>query len=146
MPKIIAAITKIDMDEWIDQVKSLLNIGDRHINFDPHPTTGQLFINYYNLPETIYQAKEGGGAERQNNRIMLTVLFPGKHGWNEKPIAEGVLRVKQDYIFCNTGENFRLRGKTCDPIKMTSYIATYLNRVAKEAVPNYTHSKPPPIA
>jgi hypothetical protein len=137
----------IDMEDWLMQLKRLLDLGDRHINLDPHPDTGQLFINYYNLPEATYCANAGGGAENNNNRIMLTVLFPGKHGWYDKPVAEGMLRVSLAVLSVGTSQAFRndykLRGKTCAPEKMAEYIATYLNKVARQVPPKYTHSKPP---
>lgn len=126
------------MEQFIKSVKSLLDIGDRQVVFDPHPGSAQLFINYINLPAGIGSA--GGRAEAENNRIMVTVLFPSKGDHYEKPVAEGTLRVKQS-VCHPRHEACKFRGKTATPEKLAAYVASYLNNVAREVLPNFTHTK-----
>lgn len=119
------------VQSWKNEVlMPLLSLGDRRINIQAHSDTGQVFINLINLPESICQAGEGGGAEMQNNREMLVVQKVGDK-----------LKVSQSIRLYQSP--FKLRGKTGSPEKIAEYIATHLNRIAAEVKPNYTHSKPP---
>ena len=135
-------------------IRARLRLGDRVVRLDPHDDTRQLFINYFNLPDATVREKRGGGAEVENNRIMITVLTPGTHGYYEKPVAAGTVRVKSDVntVRFGSGEAYGqrerdaakvLRGKTGTPERVAKYIADYLNEIAKTVPPKLTHHNNP---
>jgi hypothetical protein len=132
-------------DEFIEAVRSRLDIGDRQIRFDNvnrYMTPNRydtIFIHYFNLPEGIGDA--GGGAERENNRLMLAVNGFGR-GQSEP--APG--KVKVSTSVCHLGDphesrKLALRGKTASPEKMVEYVVNYLNKVARDVPPRLTHTR-----
>lgn len=119
------------LQSWVNEtLKPLLSLGDRVVNIQAHSDTGQVFINFFNLPEKICEARLGGGAEMGNNREMLEVQKVGDR-----------LKVRQ--MIRLSRSEYQLRGKTASPEKIAEYIAVHLNRIAAEVKPNYTHSKLP---
>lgn len=126
-------------EDFPDLVKAHLNVGDRVVRFKPGSLgpAGSVYINYYNLPQAIVKAREGGGAEAENNRIGLYIT-----GWGTDPHApppSGKVTVKLSVSALP--RQYNLRAKTGLPGVIAKYIADYLNRVAKEVEPSYTHSK-----
>jgi hypothetical protein len=106
------------------------NVGDRVIRTQVHPETGQLFVNYVNLPQRVFEARQGGGAEGQNNRIMITLDFK----------RDGKVKVSGT-VNAITGREDRLRGKTAIPSKAVAYVVSYLERIASEYPPRFTHTR-----
>ena len=94
-------------------------------------------VHFVNLPFDIVEASLGGGAEVENNR--LTVFIRGFHPTDVNAAAPG--KVKLEVLVSVFNKRLPLRGKTADPMKMVEYLAGYLNKLAKEIQPNYTHTK-----
>ena len=114
---------------FIEEVKSRLDIGDRQVRFSvgggkpgtPY-YTGQMFINFYNVPPGH------GGAEAENNRLMLQVRgFQGASAPDKLKVELSV----QGPSFNDA--RFRLRAKSASPEKIADYIADFLNLAAKKA-------------
>lgn len=134
--------------EFIEAVRERLDIGDRQVRFDNrgfldrHET---VFIHYFNLPVGIGGA--GGGAEAENNRVMLAVTGFGRR---ENEPAPG--KVKVGLSVCSLtnphaspGANYRerrwtLRGKSGAPEAIARYVAEFLNKTAAEVPPHFTHT------
>lgn len=111
-------------------LRSYLTIGDRAIRFRAAGPT-LLFINYYNLPESVAALKAGGGAEAENNRLMLMVEQKGDK-----------LKVELSVPFAGGGRP--LRAKTGTPDQIARYVAAYINAIHAEVPPNFTHTRSNP--
>jgi hypothetical protein len=116
----------MNLTEWVELLKSKLQLGDRRISFSSGMLSGlpsrAVYINYYNLPAFCKD-----GAELENNRIMLEV----EQVQERFKVSLRVLAVKCD----------KLRGKTTSAEGAADYIANYLNTVALNVPPNFTHTK-----
>lgn len=100
-----------------DYLTQLLDIRDRQI-FMKEGVTGTFYVQFYNVPKRI-----SDGAERENNRLMLTVEQ-----------VRGKSTVKVDLVVRGPafGTAFKLRSKTGEPEAIAKYVAAFLNRAAKE--------------
>lgn len=131
-----AAEGTIGSADFIELLRSKLSVGDRKVSFVNHGN--QIFLNYINLPVKL----SNGGAEAENNRIMLAITGFGK-GENE-PAPSG--KVWVELVVCavrdaNQGR-LRLRAKSGSPEQIAQYVADFLNMIAKDIPPNYTHTSP----
>lgn len=133
-------------DEFIERLKSELHIGDRQVRFSVGGKLGgasdspTLFINYINLPADVGSA--GGGAEAENNRMMFSVSWgPRRQGpyASDKPIPEGQVRIEQSVSALP--REYRLRAKTGRVVNIAIYLANFLNKVASEVPPKFTHTR-----
>lgn len=131
-------------EEFMAALKAAAHVGDRTLRMDFAPRTGQLFVNYYNLPEEIVGRREGGGAEAENNRQSFTVtgFSVGRTGAGMgTPISASTVKIEQRV---NTlDDSYRLRGKTGAPDKVAAYLGAFLTKVAAEVPPRYTHTRAP---
>lgn len=125
--------------KWAEVLRAKLELlTDRRVVIDCHNDTHQVFINFVNLPLDVWQKALGGGAEVENNRIMLTVLFPQPKNWYEKEVKDGTVRVSLSVLHIKTE---KLRGKTGNPEKIAQYVADYILNIANTVPPHFTHSK-----
>ena len=92
-----------------------------------------MFVNFYNLPEARHREKRGGGAESENNRMMFMV---SRFDEDESAPVEKLRVELSNSIF---GRAYKLRAKTASPEKVASYLASFINKVAAENEPSYTH-------
>lgn len=101
--------------EFTDYLRSLLEIGDRQVRFDPasrfapaHRRFEDLYVHFVNLPEGLGGA---GGAEAENNRMMFIV-----HGFGgESPSApppSGKVKVKMSVSALHRAACIREDGRT----------------------------------
>lgn len=101
--------------------------------FTSRPHQSLMFVNFYNLPEARHHEKRGGGAESENNRMMFMVS-----GFDEDESAP-VEKLKVELSNSVFPRTYHLRAKTASPEKVTSYVADFINKVAAENEPSYTH-------
>lgn len=137
-----AAPTGKGSDDFIEAVKSQLKIKDRRVRFNNKSTLGGLsyadvIINYINLPTGVGSA--GGGAEAENNRMLFFVEGFGKETPHTPP-PRGKVRIRQE-INMVTDRSKNLRAKTGTPEQIAKYLADYLNKIAAEVEPRFTHTK-----
>lgn len=108
----------------------------------PGPGHGSVFVTFVNLPETRVKEKRGGGAENENNHMSFVV-----HGFGERPDDHAdKVQVKQlvNGVY-GPGSPSRenrapnLRSRTASPDKIATHLANYLNEVAENFEPKYTH-------
>lgn len=131
-------------EEFMALVKSEADVRDRGLRMSFSPRSGQLFVNYYNLPEDIIARREGGGAEAENNRFMFVVagFSEGRTGAGQGvPIA--ATKVKLEHTINSGNHAYRLRGKTGSPEQVARYLAAFLTKIATEVEPRYTHTREP---
>lgn len=94
------------------------------------PSSRTCFINFTNLPFGIGRA--GGGAEAENNRMMLRVV--------DVQATDGKVRVEESVsVFPRES---RMRAKTAPAEKIAAYIAAHINKLVEKYPPNYTHTSP----
>ena len=103
----------------------------------PGPGRGYIKVNFYNLPEYIFQKRRGGGAEAENNRMtfMITGFGETEHAMTDKLTIEQLV----NNIGGQTVRAPKMRKKTDEPIKISYYLSNYLHKVATEFRPNLTH-------
>lgn len=77
-----------------------------------------LFVTFINLPAGI------GGAEAMNNRIQFTI----RNG-------------KIEQLSSAFPRSYSLRAKTASPEKLAAYLGAFLEKLATEIAPRFTHSK-----
>jgi hypothetical protein len=101
-------------------------------------TSGSVYVSFYNLPESRVKERRGGGAEAENNRQLF---FVSGFGSNQNDTVESV-RVEQAVNgICDENRTFasKLRSKSGSPAKIAKYLADYINDVAENFQPIYTH-------
>jgi hypothetical protein len=101
--------------------------------FTTRPLQSAVHVNFINLPEERHKQKRGGGAESENNRMMFSV-----HGFGEDETVS-VDKVKIEHPVCGIPHRPALRGKTASPEKVAEYLARYINDVAAQVPPDFTH-------
>lgn len=126
---------------FIEAVQAQLHIGDRQITFKNRSTLGGVkydyaAVNFINLPHGVGGA--GGGAEAENNRQLFWIEGFGKET-PRSPAPTGKISLKQSIN--NLGREHSLRGKTGTPAQVAKYLADYLNKIAREVEPNFTHTR-----
>ena len=125
-------------EDFIMRVRS--ELGNKHVTFSGGTlgSYGALYVNFINLPSDIVGRR--GGAEAENNRMMFKV-----DGWGGSepnlPPPSGKVRVEQ--MVSVFPREYRLRAKSGEPSSIARYLADFINRVAVEVPPNYTHSRAP---
>lgn len=125
-----------DEQRFIDAFRTHLQIGDRQVHARD---TGhqQAFVNYINLPEGVGDA--GGGAEAENNRMHFEI-YSGKGNYYQKTIPPG--KVKIEMHVSALPRTYKLRAKTGTPEAIGKYLADFLNMIAREVPPKFTHTRP----
>jgi hypothetical protein len=128
-------------EEFIREVKAHLNVGDRVVTFQGGGLgpMESVYIRYYNLPEAVVKARQGGGAEAENNKIGLFVTGFGKGPLDPPPTGKVTVKLSVSAL----PRQYNLRAKSGPPVAIARYIADYLNKVSKAVEPNYTHTKAP---
>lgn len=117
-----------------------IDIGDRMLFKWISPDTGQVFLNFINLPRQVHAEGRGGGAEEMNNRISLVVTdWKPVGAYGRKTLPPGQVHVEPQVN--SLGREYRLRAKTGSESSIAGYIATYLGRIAREVPPKLTHSR-----
>jgi hypothetical protein len=119
--------------DFAETLKKYLSVGDRIVRIKEYAPgsgdrLGSVYVNYVNLPQGVGSA--GGGAEAENNRTSFWIR------WNE----DGKVKIEMSNSVLPRSS--RLRAKTGTPDQVAKYLADFLNKVAKEVEPNFTHSKP----
>lgn len=135
---------------FVDYFGAMLNIGDRRILVrNEHqlggkfvgdafkPRVDDVYVNYVNLPKDA-NGGSGGGAEAENNRMSFWVR--GFDAFN--PDKDGPTgKVKVEMANSALPRSYKLRAKTGSPASIAKYLADFINKVAAEVSPNFTHSK-----
>lgn len=134
--------------EFMEYLQDLLEIGDRQVRMDnrgySHHDTS-VFVHYYNLPHGVGGA--GGGAEGENNRLMLVVRGFGRapdDATDKVKVETSVSALKNPHAPPGSGwreQRWTLRAKTGKPEAIAEYIAKFLNKTADEVPPNFTHTR-----
>lgn len=102
----------------------------RQLKVSPAPLGGSdVWVTLINLPAGIGEA--GGGAEAMNNRILF-IVRGGVGGASAK--------VEQ----CSSAfpRSYSLRAKTATPEKLAAYLGAFLEKLASEIAPKFTHTNP----
>jgi hypothetical protein len=122
--------------EFIAQLTAFTHHNGRTLKARKSPGSKLMFVNLINLPPGVGGA--GGGAEAENNRAMFTIA-----GWDpEDPDAPAPTgKVKVDTSVNVFHRTHKLRAKTGSPAAICKYLADFINKVAKEVPPNFTHTK-----
>jgi hypothetical protein len=103
---------------------------------------GSVYVDFVNLPTPRVEQRRGGGAESENNRTTFWI-----RGFDKSP-ADDVdeVRVEQakNGIYgpgspSREGRSPNLRSRTGSPEKIAAYLARYINDVAENYPPSYTH-------
>lgn len=121
------------LDRFADDVRRQLDVGDRQVNFTTRSSLGPtdtVFINYYNLPEGVGGA--GGGAEAQNNRLLLSVRV----GPSKAKVETTVSTLQTP-----SRDRVTVRGRTGTPEAIAKYVAQSLNKISREVQPRFTHTQ-----
>lgn len=116
-------------------------IVDYHTSMSPvvGRKSAYVSVTFINLPTSRVKERRGGGAESENNRMLFFV-----EGFNGPPFtSESVGKVTVEQLVNNVvprgDASSKLRKKTSSPDKVASYLAGYINQVASDHPPNYTH-------
>jgi len=137
----------VNAEEFIQQLTeglSTLVLDERAVRadfspgFSPGPGRGSVVVNFFNLPASRVKERRGGGAEAENNR-QLFFVYGFNAGYTEHvdrlSVEQGV-----NGIYDMRGRAApRMRKKTAFPEKVAKYLADYINEVASEFPPNFTH-------
>jgi len=124
---------------FVELLKSYLSIGDRQVGIRVSKSLGlkrndDVYVNYINLPKGIGGA--GGGAEAENNRMSFWVWGFGVDG---APPPTG--KVKLEMSNSALPRTYKLRGRTAAPAAIARNLADFLNKVAAEVPPHFTHTR-----
>lgn len=137
--------------EFIEAVRARLDIGDRQVRFDNHNRFSDrygttVFIHYFNLPHGIGGA--GGGAEAENNRMLLAVNGFGRGLHDPAPgkVKVGLSVCSLSNPHAPPGADYKarrwtLRAKSGAPEAIATYVAEFLNKTAAEVPPRLTHTR-----
>jgi hypothetical protein len=87
-----------------------------------------IFINFYNVPGG--EGKAGGGAEAENNRVMIAVS-----GFDKKDLDKQVARITVDLRISFFPKARGFRGRTTRPEVGAEFIISFLEGVANEFEP-----------
>lgn len=108
----------------------------------PGPGRGYVIVDFINLPIERFRERRGGGAESENNR--MTFFAEGFGRTESDPATKVSIRQLKNGIYRHgfpSRENRApdLRKKTATPDKAATYLANYINNIAAEFEPNFTH-------
>lgn len=130
-----AAAEPMTAEDFVKEFEKNLHVGDRQVKASISTLGGSerpsVHIRFVNLPKGIGGA--GGGAEAENNRMSFMTHFP----------TNPAEKIKIEQIVNHLGRQYNMRAKSGHPAKVAKYVADYLNRIAKEVPPKYTHTTPP---
>jgi hypothetical protein len=132
-------------EEFMAALRADADLQGRALRMKFSPSTGQLFVNYFNLPdENIGEGRPSSGAEAENNRQMFTVsgFSTGRTGAG-LGVPGPAPKVRVEHVANALGRDYRLRGKSGPPAQVARYLAQHLTKIAAEVPPNYTHSRAP---
>jgi hypothetical protein len=123
---------------FVDALREHLQIGDRYISSRVESSWGprkdeEVYVNFVNLPIAVVQRREGGGAEAENNRASFWIRGFGTAG---APAS----RVKIECSNSVFSPAHKLRAKTGSPAAVAKYLAEFLNRIARDVPPRFTHT------
>ena len=122
------------VQEFLEALAPHLAFGDRVIKISRGALGGDsAFINFYTLPQAVYDRREGGGAEAENNRISFSVYPKG-----DKVQIENRVNHVGDF---RDNKMWNLRKKTGTPEAIAKYLAAHINRIAAEVPPKFTHTR-----
>ena len=105
--------------------------------FTTRPGQSSVAVQFYNLPESRVRQRRGGGAEAENNRMMFWI-----HGFDEDsqiPVAKVKVEQSVNGIESPGRRAPNMRSKSGSPDKIAAYVAEYINEIAEQFEPNYTH-------
>lgn len=88
-------------------------------------SSNTIFINFYNVPETIIN-----GADRENNRVMISVS-----GFDDKDLDKKVTRVSVSLRISFLPREQGFRARTTNPASAAQFIRNFLDKVARENEP-----------
>lgn len=130
-------------EDFIELLKSKLKLNGRQIHFRNKSTLGgerydNVYITFINLPEGVGGA--GGGAEAENNRLSISINGFGKESPHSPPPSG---KVKAEESVNALGREHRMRAKSGTPEQVAKYLADFLNNIAANVEPRYTHTQPP---
>lgn len=115
--------------------------GDRQVKTKNESHLGgtrydSVFVNFVNLPKGYGHG--GGGAEGENNRMTFWVEGFGRDSPDAPPPTG---KVKVEMRTSAMPRALNMRAKTGTPEKIAEYLASYLNKIAAEVEPRYTHGR-----
>ncbi len=125
--------------DFIAALQARLHIGDRQVRIRGEDFRGQhdaVYVNFINLPSGIGGA--GGGAEAENNRMSFWI-----NGFDKKDRAAPAPTGKVKVELANSAlpRSYMLRAKSGSPDAIATYLADFLNKVAAEVPPKFTHTQ-----
>jgi hypothetical protein len=127
-----AAAEPMTAEDFVKEFEKHLNIGDRQVKTGIStlggPNRPSVHIRFVNLPKGVGGA--GGGAEAENNRMSFMTHFP----------TSPADKIKVEQIVSAMDRKYRMRAKSGHPAKVAKYLADYINRIAKEVEPKFTHT------
>lgn len=112
-----------------------------------HPSMGPVVgrkssyitVTFINLPTPRAKERRGGGAENENNRMLFFVRDFNGPPFTLEPVEKVKVELLVNNIVPRGDSYFNLRKKTASPDKIATYLAEYVNQVALNYQPNYTH-------
>lgn len=130
--------------DFVEALRGHLQVGDRQVHITVQPGYGfkrdeSVYVNFINLPEGIGGA--AGGAEAENNRASFWV-----RGWPGVGEPSSKVRVENpNSALYGAGAPSRetrvsMRAKSGSPAAVARYLADFLNRVARDVPPRFTHT------
>jgi len=133
--------------QFVEALQSKINAEGRVVRIDGKVRgTGQIYVNFYNIPAGEAKANRGGGAEAENNRQMFVI-----GGFDRKDDNALAAKVKVELSvnslsvsgmsYAEAKAKTTLRAKTGSPAKIAEYLAAHINRMVKEIEPRLTHAK-----
>jgi hypothetical protein len=119
---------------------------ERTLLVDARPSLGprgrgtcSVYVSLINLPYHRVKQRRGGGAENENNRILVVVK-----GFNEGEFASiPAETIAVEPLVCNVGHPGqgaqKIRRKTASPEKIAEYLGNYLQGIVTKFPPSFTH-------
>jgi hypothetical protein len=119
------------LNEFLEALAPKLHLGDRFIRVTADDQFGHssATIRFVNLPVSVVERREGGGAEAENNRATYMA----------RPAKDGKVQVEE--IGTVFYKHASLRKKTATPEKAAKHLADHLNDIAENVPPRFTHTK-----
>jgi hypothetical protein len=131
--------------EFAAALQGLLSVGDRQVRIRAEPSWSpghgdSVYVDFVNLPQGVGGA--GGGAEAQNNRAQFYVRGFGANGAAASKVK---VEMATSALYSGAGAPSRetrvsMRAKSGSPGAVAKHLADFLNRVAAEVAPRFTHT------
>jgi hypothetical protein len=125
--------TPMTSEEFMAEIRKNLQIGNRFIQIHNYTLGyGTVWIRYVNLPSCRTKAD----AESENNTVRIHI-----DGFSEDKDGPGVAKVsiRRASAYLNRQTQL-LPGKSSNPQAIAKYVADFLNQIAADVRPNYTHT------